>query len=101
MGAVEDVDFISGIDVDVGYTKSYDYLDQSSTYSEWEVHMRNRLFNDRFIVDVGGSYVADNPVIPEAYFAGDYALEFEIERDVAIEKGLPAWLAYFRGIEPQ
>ena len=30
-GAVEDVDFIYGIDVDVGYTQSYDYLDQSAT----------------------------------------------------------------------
>jgi hypothetical protein len=80
-GAVEDVDFISGIDVDVGYTQSYDYLDQSATYSEWEVHMRNRLFNDRFIVDVGGSYVADNPLIAESYFAGDYALEYVLTAD--------------------
>jgi len=80
-GAVEEVDFISGIDFDVGYTKSYDNLDQSATYSEWEVHMRNRLFNDRFIVDVGGSYVADNPIVPDAYFAGDYALEYILTED--------------------
>ena len=81
-GAVEDVDFISGIDFDVGYNESVDYIDQSQNYREWEVHMRNRLFNDRFIVDVGGSYVVDNPIATEAaYFAGDYALEYILTQD--------------------
>ena len=43
--------------------------------------MRNRLFNNRFIIDVGENYVADNPVIPEVYFAGDYALEYVLTTD--------------------
>jgi sugar phosphate isomerase/epimerase len=32
-------------------------------------------------------------------YAGDYALEFEIEKKVPIEEGLPAWLRYFQSIE--
>lgn len=32
-------------------------------------------------------------------YDGDYALEFEIEKQVPIEEGLPAWLRYFESIE--
>jgi len=80
-GAIEDVGFISGIDFDVGYNQSYDFITQNAAVTEWEVHMRNRLFNDRFVVDVGGSYVTDNPWRSETYFAGDYALEYALTED--------------------
>lgn len=32
-------------------------------------------------------------------YDGDYALEFEIEKEVPIEEGLPAWLEYFRQVD--
>ncbi|MDX1476542.1 MAG: translocation/assembly module TamB domain-containing protein [Saprospiraceae bacterium] len=80
--AVEDVDFISGIDFDVGYNKSYDFDLQDYSYSEWELRMKNRLFDDRIILDVGGNYITDSPVIPSGtYFAGDYALEYVLTAD--------------------
>ena len=78
--AVENVGFISDIDINVAYNKSYDYTAQSSSYEEWELSVRNRLFNDRFIVDVGGNYVTDSPVAG-TYFAGDYALEYVLTKD--------------------
>ena len=43
--------------------------------------MRNRLFDDRIVVDVGGSYVTDNPWTSDQYFAGDYALEYALTED--------------------
>ena len=78
--AVADVDFISGIDFDVGYNRSYDFDLQSYSYSEWELRMKNRLFDDRIILDVGGNYVTDSPVAG-TYFAGDYALEYILTAD--------------------
>jgi len=33
-------------------------------------------------------------------YRGDYALEYEIEKVVPIEEGLPKWLAYFRDLKP-
>ncbi|MDX1408736.1 MAG: translocation/assembly module TamB domain-containing protein, partial [Saprospiraceae bacterium] len=81
--AVEDVDFISGIDFDVGYNKSYDFDLQDYSYSEWELRVKNRLFDDRIILDVGGNYITDSPVAGPSgtYFAGDYALEYVLTAD--------------------
>ena len=78
--ALEDVGFISSIDVTVGHSRSYDIALQSTDYQEWELSVRNQLFNDRFIVDVGGNYVTDSPVAG-TYFAGDYALEYVLTED--------------------
>ena len=78
--AVADVDFISGIDFDVGYSQDFDFNSQNYSASEWELRLKNRLFDDRIILDVGGNYITDSPVAG-TYFAGDYALEYVLTRD--------------------
>lgn len=73
------------IDLDVGYSTGspFDLPDaQASDYREWEVRLKNRLFDDRVILDAGANYgTVDNPVGTGTYFVGDYALEYLLTKD--------------------
>lgn len=80
-GAVKGVGFISGTDFNFQYNENIDIGDQNLSYREVEVRLRNRLFNDRVIVDVGGNYVTDSPISEGQYFAGDFAVEYVLTRD--------------------
>lgn len=81
-GAFSNVGFISGIDVDlgVGWKESFELPDENFKYEEYEFSLKNRLFNDRILLDVGGNYVTDAPVAG-AYFAGDFAIEYALTKD--------------------
>jgi hypothetical protein len=87
--AVEGVGFISSIDFDIGF--DFNPLGQNTDYSldpneilsesgnEVDFRLTNRLFNDRITLDLGGNYTTSSPLLESGkYFAGDYALEYEL-----------------------
>jgi hypothetical protein len=83
---VEDVDFISDIDFDVGYSRGtqFDPTDPngiSQGYDEWEVRVQPRLLNDRVLIDAGANYGTGSSIGTGTYFVGDYALEYLLTRD--------------------
>jgi hypothetical protein len=83
---VEDVDFISDIDFDVGYTRAtqFDPTDPRGTtqgYDEWEVRVQPSLLNDRVLIDAGANYGTGSSIGTGTYFVGDYALEYVLTRD--------------------
>ncbi len=76
----------SDIDFDVNYSQGsqFDIPDAqqgSTTYREWEVRVKNRLFNDRVILDAGANYSTDSPLEGGAYLVGDYAIEYLLTKD--------------------
>ena len=76
----------SEIDFDVGYSEGSQFdipeaPGSSSTYREWELRVKNRLFNNRVIIDAGANYSADDPIGTGDYFVGDYALEYLLTED--------------------
>jgi hypothetical protein len=73
------------VDLNVGWSEGsrFDYPEAqgAATYREWEVRVKNRLFNDRVIIDAGANYVTDSPISTGTYWAGDYALEYLLTKD--------------------
>jgi len=55
---VDGVDFISGVDVDLNYIQRYDIQSKSNTITdgEYQFRLKNRLWNDRWVVTIGGNY---------------------------------------------
>ncbi len=90
--AIEDVGFISSIDFDIGF--EFNPLGQNPGYTldpneilsesgnEVDIRLTNRLFNDRITLDLGGNYTTSSPLLEGGtYFAGDYALEYQLTQD--------------------
>ncbi len=77
-----DVDFISGVDFKVNYNiyqAEEDVLNPNVQIYGTEIELGTRfdLFNDRFTVDIGGSYVDQGG----QYFTGDIILEYFITKN--------------------
>lgn len=79
---VDDVDFISGIDVDLSYIQQYDYQDIGGTGptnfsdGEYQFRLKNRLWNDRWVITLGGDYGAQSVVTSDPYFNPEGVLEW-------------------------
>jgi hypothetical protein len=81
--ALVGVDFISGIDLDVGYNRFIgDQLEGVSPLSgeEFNVRLKNTLFNDRLAINAGANLVSTNDAefAGGYYIAGDLAVEYYI-----------------------
>lgn len=80
--ALTDIGFISGVDFDIAYSRSSYSNDlnvnqQTTTnYDEFELRMKNYLFNDRLILDFGGNYVSNSPFTSGSYFTNDSSLDY-------------------------
>jgi hypothetical protein len=79
--ALVGVDFITGIDLDVGYNRFIgDQLEGVSPLSgeEFNVRLKNTLFNDRLAINAGANLVSTNDVefAGGYYIAGDLAVEY-------------------------
>jgi len=74
------------VDLDLGYSRGslFDAPESTgatTTYRELEVRIKNRLFNDRLIINAGANYVTDSPIGLGTYFVGDYAIEYLLTKD--------------------
>ncbi len=91
---VTDVNFISGIDFDVNYRlyqiEGLDDVsidDFSVTGRQFQLGLKNYLFNDRLLVNIGGnldfgpSYAIDDNTNLGSYIAGDFVLEYLLTAD--------------------
>jgi hypothetical protein len=79
--ALVGVDFITGIDLDIGYNRFIgDQLEGVSPLSgeEFNVRLKNTLFNDRLAINAGANLVSTNDVefAGGYYIAGDLAVEY-------------------------
>lgn len=73
------VDFITGIDFDVGYNRYLgDNFDGANplTGEEFNVRVRNTLFDDRLAINAGANLVSANELTGGYYIAGDLAVEY-------------------------
>ncbi len=73
------VDFITGIDFDVGYNRYLgDNFDGTNplTGEEFNVRLRNTLFDDRLAINAGANLVSANELAGGYYLAGDLAVEY-------------------------
>ena len=78
-----DVGFISGIDFDIAYNVyTADNLDDLSvsTGSEFQLRLKNYLFNDRLSINVG-SNIGAAETTEGTYFAGDVVIEYVLTKD--------------------
>lgn len=89
---VTDVGFISGIDFDVNYRlyqieglESVDVND-ATTRQQFQLGLKNYLFNDRLLVNIGGNLDFNSTYIDEntnlgSYIAGDFVIEYLLTAD--------------------
>jgi hypothetical protein len=75
---VDDVNFISGIDVDLAYIQRYDLQAQQSTFNdgEYQFRVKNRLWNDRWVVTLGGNYGNQSILNADPYFNPETVIEW-------------------------
>ncbi len=76
---VDDVKFISGIDVDLAYVQQIDLEGQNSTDfrdGEYQFRFRNRLWNDQWVITVGGNYGAQSVISADPYFNPETVIEW-------------------------
>ena len=78
---VEDVDFISGIDFDIAYSQTLGLKgNQVQTNSfqdgEYQFSFRNRLWDDRWVVTIGGNYSSQSFISNDPYFNPDAVIEW-------------------------
>ena len=83
----------------VNYKQAYEVFAGYITH----VHIKDSRWTDGAYgrTDIGKGDVDIEWVVHSleaAGYAGDYALEFEIEREIPVEIGFPNWLEYFRKI---
>lgn len=88
--ALRNVGFIDYIDVDVNYTINNeidldnlggpDGVPQLGT-NEVQVNLKNILFNERAVLDIGGNYVEGSVISSGAYVKGNVSLEYIITED--------------------
>jgi len=90
---VTDVSFISGIDFDVNYRlyqieglESIDINDPTTTRQQVQLGLKNYLFNDRLLVNIGGNLDFNSTYIEEnsnlgSYIAGDFVIEYLLTAD--------------------
>jgi len=89
---VTDVGFISGIDFDMNYRlyqieglENID-IDPTTTRQQVQLGLKNYLFNDRLLVNIGGNLDFNSTYIEEgtnlgSYIAGDFAIEYLLTAD--------------------
>lgn len=83
-------------------------VDYKAAYAEFRghvvhIHVKDSRWKDgKYERTMLGEGDVDVPWLVDALegdgYRGDYALEFEIEKQVPVEEGLPAWLEYFRSV---
>ncbi len=91
---VTDVGFISEIDFDVNYRlyqieglEGFDVEDPSVTGRQFQMGLKNYLFNNRLLVNIGGNvdisptYAIDENTNLGSYIAGDFVLEYLLTGD--------------------
>lgn len=78
--ALTGVDFISGIDLDVGYNRFMgEKIEGNNTFlsgEEFNVRLKNTLFDDRLAINAGANIVTNNEITGGYYIAGDVAVEY-------------------------
>lgn len=78
--AVDDVKFISGVDVDLAYVQQQFELqsDQQANFSEGEYQFRfkNRLWNDKWVITLGGDYSNQSLYTSDPYFNPETVIEW-------------------------
>ena len=82
--ALEENGFISGIDFDIGFSKNsglYGFQSENSNFApdEIEVNLKNRFFDDRWELNLGGNFVRQSVVqnnINNNYIIGDFVLAY-------------------------
>lgn len=85
--AIKDVPFVSGIDFDVGYniytSEDASISGQNLIYSgqEFQVRMKNRLFDDRLSVNLGTNVVSQSSINSTSYIAADVSFEYALTPD--------------------
>jgi len=91
---VTDVGFISGIDFDVNYRlyqiEGLDELqieDVGTTRQQVQLGLKNYLFNDRLLINIGGNFDITNAEVENnssnlgSYIAGDFVIEYLLTAD--------------------
>jgi hypothetical protein len=76
---VGDVKFISGIDVDLAYIQQYEYEgSQPSSFAdgEYQFKLRNRLWDDKWVITVGGNYGSQSVFNSNPYFNPETVIEW-------------------------
>lgn len=78
--ALTGIDFISGIDLDVGYNRFMgEKIEGNNTFlsgEEFNVRLKNTLFDDRLAINAGANIVTNNEITGGYYIAGDVAVEY-------------------------
>lgn len=75
--AIDDVNFISGIDVNIGYDRNEQPVSGTSlSGSELVFSLRPRLWNDQFIFTLGGNYKSYSQLIGNSYFSPESVIEW-------------------------
>ena len=76
---VDDVQFISGIDVDLAYIQQYEYEgSQPSSFAdgEYQFKLRNRLWDDKWVITIGGNYGSQSVFNSNPYFNPETVIEW-------------------------
>ncbi len=78
---VEGSDFISSVDVQIGYKMEDDQLSNSGTGSQFDMSFDNYLFNDKLRIHIGANVDFNNNNVSgtnQNYFGGDFIVEYAI-----------------------
>jgi len=86
--ALEENGFISGIDFDIGFNNNSLYALDSGTNGNYapdeiEVNLRNRFFDDRWELNLGGNFVRQDATvgIENNYIIGDFVIAYYLTAD--------------------
>lgn len=75
--AIDDINFISGIDVNIGYDRNEQPVGGTNlSGSELVFSLRPRLWNDQFIFTLGGNYKSYSQLIGNSYFSPESVIEW-------------------------
>ncbi len=99
---VTDVDFISGVDFDISYNRYENDVtfeggeDELSYYgNEFQLQLKNYLFNDKLSISIGGNVANGNISGNNAtFFGNDFVLEYVLTKDRSLK-----WRVY-QTLEP-